>query len=70
MISVESEYRASRQDVAGLLEALAGGLRRGRVTVGARSAPVGGELNVDAELSPSTGALRITVDLGASEDQE
>ena len=70
MISVESEYRASRQDVASLLEALAGGLRRGRVSVGARSVPVGRELAVDAELSPSTGLLRITIDLDAPEPQE
>ena len=66
MISIESEYRASPQDVASLLESLAGGLRRGCVAVGARSAKVGPELSVDAELSPSTGILRITVDLGAS----
>ena len=70
MISVESEYRASRQDVADLLESLAGGLRRGLVTVGVRSTPVGDELSVDAELSPSTGTLRITVDLGAPLHQE
>jgi hypothetical protein len=66
MICIESEYRATRNDVAIVLESLAGGLRRGRVAVGTRSAAVGAELNVDAELSPSTGVLRITVDLGES----
>ena len=66
MISIESEYRASRDDVARLLESLAGGLRRGRVAVGTRSAKVGTELSVDAELSPSPGVLRITIDLGES----
>jgi hypothetical protein len=66
MISIESEYRASRNDVAMLLESLAGGLRRGTVAVGARSAVVGAELSVDAELCPSTGVLRITVDLGVT----
>ena len=70
MLSVESEYRASRQDVADLLESFAAGLRWGRVTVGAWSAPVGDELCIDAELSPSKGTLRITVDLGTPEPQE
>jgi amphi-Trp domain-containing protein len=67
MISIESEYRATRQDVAALLESLAEGLRSGRVVVGARAVEVGGELSVDAELSPSTGILRITVDLDTRE---
>lgn len=68
MICIESEYRATRQDVAGLLESLAGGLRRGRVSVGARAAQVGDELSVDVELSLSSGTLRITVDLGATRE--